>query len=251
MTIDPRLETRRQEVAEGQAHRSANRTLKWLVFFGMVGLVIWLAFSPFFSVATVHTEGVVNSATNSILVEGGVKAGTPMFAIGTAEVEALLMVDPWVAGASVVRHWPDQVVVTVTERHPVAWVEDGTGWSRRSVDGHAVPSSSAPEGSLPTIRLDSVNRSTTDHPDLLGALEFSAYLGDTLGPVEVFKSAGELWAVVQEHSVRLGRPIDMTAKAAALGAMLEKGVPDEAVIILVSPSNPATQVPQPSPDGGD
>jgi len=73
-----------------------------------------------------------------------------------------------------------------------------------------------------------------------GGLTFLAGLPEeTRNKVSLSEQDGELWANVADMVVRLGLPIEMEAKAAALLAILEEGVPAGSLINLVAPTRPA------------
>ena len=77
---------------------------------------------------------------------------------------------------------------------------------------------------------------------IAAGLEFAAALPlDHRGEISIEVRTGELWAGIGSVSVRLGSPLEMAAKAKALEALLETGVPDGAVINLIAPSRPAVQ----------
>ena len=75
---------------------------------------------------------------------------------------------------------------------------------------------------------------------MLGSVEFYDALPAHLWPSSAIRLvAGELWATVDGHEVRLGRPVEMAAKAATLVVMLAESIPDDAVIVLIAPTHPA------------
>jgi len=242
MTMDPRLKERRRQVAEDRARRSITRLLRILVTIAVLGVAVWLVFSPYLSIAEVRTAGIHQSATNRILVEAGVVAGAPMALMRIAAVEAQLEEDPWIADARVDRHWPDTVIVRIDERVPEAWVETSAGWSRRAGDGVAVPSGEQPDSSLPWVRLTAVSGAEAESsPPVLGAIEFVASLPQDLQGGALVKAAGdgELWAQVAGYQVRLGRPVEMRAKALSLTALLRESPPHNKIITLIAPTHPA------------
>lgn len=246
MSIDPRLRERRKTVAEDYAKRNVARLLKFLASVLVVGAAVWAVFSPWLSVSQVNTSGVEVSTTHSVLAEQRVVAGTPMILIDPSHVRQTLLEDPWVAEATVRREWPDEVTVEVTERAPVAWVQTGGGWTRRAIDGVAVPSGSEPSGDTARIEMPAVSDSeATQSTDLLGALEFiEALPGEHEGGAVVTRTGGEVWATVAGFQVRLGRAVDMTEKALSLDALLEEAIPDGSTLVLIAPTNPALMTPE-------
>ncbi len=247
MSIDPRLDERRKNVAEDNAKRNVSRLLKFLVVVVVVGGLVWVAFSPWLSVSQVDTSGIAASPAQSILVDHRVIAGTPMFQIDPGEVEQALLADPWVAEARVQRHWPDQVSVDIVERVPLAWTRTKIGWTRRALDGVAVPSASKPGNKMARVEMPGMTESEiVSSTDMTGALEFidalpvSHHQGTTVTRLE-----GELWATVDGYQVRLGRSVDMREKALSLAALLDQDIPDGSVLVLIAPTNPAVSTPAP------
>lgn len=245
MSIDPRLMERRKTVAEDNAKKSINRLLKFLLIVVVFGALVWLVFSPWLSVARVDTTGVSASSANAILADSAVRAGTPMVLIDPEVVESRLLSDPWIAGATVSRDWPNHVTVTVEERSPVAWVHSAEGWARHAIDGVALPSASEPDQSMGWVEMTDIG--TDEAPEsieLLGALEFVAALDPDLQEGTVVRvQDGELWATVSGFEVRLGRADEMAEKALSLGALLEENLVEGSILTLIAPTNPSSLPP--------
>lgn len=248
MSIDPRLMERRKTVAEDNAKRNVSRILKFLIFLTAVAAVVWVIFSPWLSVSQVTTEGVEVSGAHAILVDHGVRAGTPMILVNASSVERALEADPWVAEAEVGLDWPDEITVEVVERVPVAWVATEGGWARRDLFGFAVPSESEPPADAPRIEMMALSDDDAPgDPDLLGALEFVATLDPQYHPgLVISRREGELWATVSGYETRLGRAVDMGEKALSLGALLQENPPDDAILNLIAPTLPGWTSPSQS-----
>lgn len=245
MSVDPRLIERRKTVAEDNAKRSMSRLLKLLLLLLLAGFLLWLVFSPWLSIKQVTTSGILASRSHSLLTEEGVVAGTPMILVSPSLVKERLLEDPWVAEATVRRVWPDEVTVEVVERTPTAWVRTEDDWTRRAVDGVALPSEPDPDEDMAWIEMSEMtDREATESTDLLGALEFvEALPSDLLPGTVVTRVDGEVWATVDDYQVRLGRAVDMTEKALSLDALLDQGVPEGSTVVLIAPTNPATFTP--------
>lgn len=241
MTVDSRILERRREVAEDRAKRSMGRLLRLVAVVVPLAVLAWIAFSPWLSVSAVSVEGASSAAVYEILSRHGVVVGTPMILIDVTDTEASLEEDAWVSEASVTLQWPDQVTVLLVEHEPLAWVQTADGWIRRSVDGSALPSPETPDSSLPRVVIPGIaGTAAVRSAELLGALEWvDALPGRLREGVVVRAEEGELWADVRGHTVRLGRPVEMTAKALALNSLLAKQIPPGAQINLVAPTHPA------------
>lgn len=241
MTIDPKLAERRKTVAENKAKRNLSRLLKFLAAVVVVGSVVWLLFSPWLSVSRVDTNGIDVSAGQSILADLRVVAGTPMILVGADSTESALLEDPWIAEAQVEKIWPNFVTVDVVERSPVAWARTEGGWTRRAIDGVALPSEPEPDDVMGRIEMPGLaDVAAETAPDMLGALEFVEALPTSLhsGTV-VTTDAGELWATVQGYQVRLGRPAEMREKALSLHALLQEQIPEGSLLNLIAPTIPS------------
>jgi cell division septal protein FtsQ len=245
MAIDPRLAERRREVAEDRARRKVGRLIRLLVVVGLIGGAAWLLLSPILSVDEVTTSGVEVSTTHSVLVAHDVIAGTPMILIRTGEIESALESDPWIREAVVELDWPGRVSVRVEERDPVAWLSTGEAWGRFAVDGVQLASAPEPDTSLPWIDLGPETGKDEDAGRVLGALEFAAALPQELkeGTRVRVESDGELWAEVAGYQVRLGRAVEMAAKALSLAALIREQPASGSILTLLAPTHPAVTPP--------
>jgi cell division protein FtsQ len=247
MTIDPRLQERRKEVAEDRARRKVGRVLKVWLALVMGGLIAWILLSPWLDADRVDTSGILASEAHSLLAETGVVVGRPLILIRAGDVEAALEGDPYVASADVTVEWPDRVVVQVEERQPVAWVETASGWAHHAADGVALPSPDQPDDTKAWIRLPELAEGeATSSRELLGALEFVAALPDDLAAQTTLRlrPTGEWWAEIPDFDVRLGRPVEMEAKALSLIAVLEEKPPRGSLLTLIAPAHPSYTPPQ-------
>src|SRR5918996_1403671 len=244
MTIHSRVLERRREVAEHRAKRNLGRLFRLLAVAAPMTILVWVAFSPWVSVSRVAIEGAQAASVYEVLKEHRIVMGAPMILLDPKAAEAALEADPWIADATVDLLWPDEVSVSVVERVPLAWVQTRDGWSRRAGDGVVLPSPDAPDASLPSILLPEMGATEALRSrELAGALDWIEVLPARLRNGTVLRLAdGELWAQVAGHEVRLGRAVEMEAKARTLIALLEKGLPTGAEINLIAPTHPAASI---------
>jgi len=242
MSIDPRLAERRAEVAEDRAKRNVWRLLRFFLLVAIAAGVVWFALSPWMSVSQVRSVGVRMSDTEQILAEHRFVPGTPMILLRTGPAIDAIRTDPWVRDVDITLNWPTDVVVRVEERVPRAWVETGSGWTRRSEDGFPLPSAAAPDGSLGRVLLPHIaDSAATESEAVLGAIEFLMSLPEDIATETTVRLENdELWAVVNGFEVRLGRGVEMREKAVSLMALLTRGLAEGTVIILVAPTHPST-----------
>ncbi len=243
--MDPRLARRRQAVRERSARRRLRSLLLLILVGAIAGSAAWLVQSPLLAVHTIGVSGAVH-ADLAKLDTAGLREGVPIVPLQTRKIEEALLDDPWVAEATVRKTYPDIVEVSVTERVPVAAVQQRADWVLLSEDGvYLATLESIPNGVVP-IAVDGIRAtpggSATDER-IIGALAFVKRLDPELRvEASIAESGGELWANVAGHKVRLGSPTDMEAKAVALEAVLADGVPEGSLINLLAPTRPAVQV---------
>jgi cell division protein FtsQ len=210
------------------------------------GIVAWILLSPWLSVDEVAATGIVSSEAHGTLAEMGAVAGAPMILIRPGQVERALLDDPWVRDVSVIRDWPDRLIVEVEERVALAWVETEGGWAHHAVDGVALPSGDTPDDSLAWIQVPDVPLAEAESSrEVLGALEFVAGLPEELRAETTIRMRvnGEFWGRVSGYEVRLGRAVEMDAKARSLTALLATNPRRGSVLIMIAPAHPAVTPP--------
>lgn len=147
--IDPRLAERRRVVRR----RLTRRRRVVLVALGAVvvlAALAWpLAHSRFLSATVVRVVGNDRTTVAAVLDASGLATRPPMIdvngALAADRIEAL----PWVLSARLELHWPDGVVVRMTERRAVAVVADGSaGWAELDRTGRVLATVSSPPSGL-------------------------------------------------------------------------------------------------------
>jgi hypothetical protein len=237
--MDRRMLHRRKQVAEGRVRSSLSRLGVLLLMATVGGLVVWLFRSPLLAVNAIDVKGALPNMVEEVRLQSGIDLGQPLVTVRPADVAAKLSNDPRILTVDVELHWPNRVLVTVTPRLPVAWVTADQGWALVGIDGVVLDTAGEPGSGMPRVEMGSGEGSL-----LLGGLEFAASLDPLLfAGATVGLQAGELWAHVGGYQVRLGRPIDMAAKARTLNAILREPLMPGSVINLVAPSRPAVLAP--------
>jgi cell division protein FtsQ len=82
-----------------------------------VGLLV--LHTPLLALRHATVRGAEHSGTEAVLQAAGLLDHPPLIDVDPANVAARVERLPWVAHAVVVRNWPDDVTITVTERAPV------------------------------------------------------------------------------------------------------------------------------------
>ena len=101
----------------------------------LAGLVIWLVwFSSVLSVKAVRVIGVSGAQATSVLTSAAIPLGEPVARIDADGAQAAVLRIPWVASAEIRRGWPNEIVIAVSSRTPIAI----DAVSRRGVDATGV-----------------------------------------------------------------------------------------------------------------
>ncbi len=101
-------------------------------------LVVTSRFVP--KIATVSVAGNVHHSVEHVLDSAGIAVGAPLLWVTRGSVRGLAA-DPWVSNVTVVRVWPDEVRVLITERSPVLV----SGDLALAGDGTVLPGATAAE----------------------------------------------------------------------------------------------------------
>jgi cell division protein FtsQ len=126
LPMDPRIGRRRAEVARarGRRRRRLLVALGATVVLGVAALAV-AYYTPVLSARHVRVVGAVHTPVSAVVRGAGLAGHPPLLAINGSAAAARLARLPWVARATVTRHWPDTVVVRVVERTPVALAPTG------------------------------------------------------------------------------------------------------------------------------
>ena len=240
--VDRRMAARRRQVAEVQARSSLAR-LMWIMVLALAAaLTVWLFRSPVLAVSSISVSGFEANEIEAILSANGVVMGRPMVTVRPARVTAALTADPRIKNAVVELDWPQGVVVAIEPRLAVAWANLGGHWGQVGVDGVVMATAPEPSDGLPILEVPW--EGSDPSPEALGGLEFLAALDVLVAQQTVVITRGdELWAMLPNLAIRLGRPFDMSAKAVALEAVLAQGVEMGSVVNLLAPARPAVMAP--------
>lgn len=118
----------------------------------LLGGVAYVAYrTPVLGVRTVAVSATTGELTDDVRAEvadaAGVATGTPLITVDLESVRRKVLAVPRVASASVSRHWPNELLIDVTERTAVAvtkangalWLLDATGVPYLKVAGTQPP----------------------------------------------------------------------------------------------------------------
>jgi cell division protein FtsQ len=163
----------------GGPHRFRQRLAVLLVLaaMGIAGGVAWaLLDSSLFAVRSVVVTGTRLVPESEVLAVAGVRSGTPLIRVSTAQVAARVLTIRQVLGVQVTKSWPDRVVIAVRERtSALAVALPSGGFDLIDADGVVVRSAATRPRGLPLYRTTAAPSSLRGNPDVGAA---AAVLGE-------------------------------------------------------------------------
>ncbi|MBB6626339.1 FtsQ-type POTRA domain-containing protein [Nocardioides sp. KIGAM211] len=226
----------------------ARRWLAWkyvvalLVLVGLVAGAIWAVyFSSFLAVQGVRVEGVSTISAREIRDAAAVPSGEPLARVDLDRIRSRVESLAEVRSADVTRQWPDQVLVTVTERVAVAVVD--MGGRIRGLDDQGVlfrDYARAPAG-LPRVQTQGDTRSDAlrEAARVVGALPRA--LAGTVDHVEV-ATVDQITLVLEDgRTVEWGSADESAQKAEVIAALLKRPAQTYDVSVPGQPTTSGTR----------
>jgi cell division protein FtsQ len=175
-----------------------------------------------------HVSIVGNQATTDqqILDASGMLAHPALLDIAVARDEAAIEQLPWIEKAVLHREWPDSVLITVTERNPVAKFSDGADlFGVLDETGRLLEISSSPPRGLVLLKIPEttvVPGRSLPRADAVLALVASAVPESILHEVRTLEPTvtGAVVVLRSGATAELGQAADLVAKMTALATML-------------------------------
>ncbi len=156
------MDASRVRVDFGDRSSRRRRRLRALVIVLVVLLVAgsaWVVFfSSLLSVKSVRVVGADGVQADQVLAAAAIPLGTPLARVDTSQAQAGVLALAWVSGVEVRRGWPNEVVLAVTTRVPVAVLAG----SNLEVDAEGVTfdMAGAPPPTLPSVTAKGIGLET-------------------------------------------------------------------------------------------
>jgi cell division protein FtsQ len=231
-----------------------HRRLRWIV--GGVAVLVALCVAvvvlhtPLLALRHATVNGARHTGNEAVLQAAGLSGHPPLIDVvpksAATHVEGL----PWVARAVVVRHWPDSVTITVTERVPLgAIARHGGGVALVDASGRVLAWEAAPPSGLVLVAPVNPGRPGTvlagaAHPALMVGSALPAAIADGVRQVIVDARGMVTLDLGGGVSAVLGRTDELTAKLSALASVLAGAhVVGPAVIDVTVPDEPTVGPP--------
>jgi cell division protein FtsQ len=230
--MDPRIRARRIAVKRAEGRRRLRILATGLGLVAMVGLALMAVRSPLVSVRHVTVQGADHTPMPRVIAAAGLQGHRLMFDVHPGAVDRRLVASlPWVASASVRRHWPATVEIRLQERSPIATIAasggqsalvDATGRILAIGPPAAFDPSLLSIAGLPPAGTPGSWIGPQAQPALVVAGGLPAPLRARLSQLSV-SPAGEVEGVLAKGAtVLFGPPTDLAEKFLALSTLLDR-----------------------------
>jgi len=199
-----------------------------LAALAVAGGVAWALFgSGLLAVRYVVVTGTHLVPDSEVLAVAGVRPGTPLIRVNTAEVAARVLRIRQVQGVEVTKSWPDRVDIAVRERTPaLAVAVAGGGFDLIDADGVIVRWAATRPSRLPLYAAADV-ASLQGDPDVAAAAAVLGELPRSIRPSVVSVTAPSPDQVTLQLAsgvtIVWGAPDDAAAKARELTILMPTG----------------------------
>ena len=151
--IDPRIARRRDEVERSRAQRRWRWVLAIVGLVAVVVLAVVLLHTSLFGAKVIRVQGShPQTSTEAIVAAAGLADHPPLITVDPATTSAQVECLPFIASATVARHWPDAVTISVTERVPKSTMAGpASSWSILDGDGRTLAATPGRPPSLPVL----------------------------------------------------------------------------------------------------
>ncbi len=223
--VPERLRRRRAAVRRGRGRRRFRRlvAVSALVMVLIAGFVVLR--SPLLAVHQVAVRGSTHVTRSDIARVAGLTPGVAMMDVSPGRADKRIEALPWVAHATVKRHWPNRVQVQIRDRVPVAQVAAGAHYALVDVHGRVLQRGVARNAALPLLADRHAGAPGTkveaSAPLLAAARELPKGVRGQVAAIG-FARGGAVALTLRGHGVvELGRADGLSAKFASLTTMLD------------------------------
>jgi cell division protein FtsQ len=140
-----------------QRHRRLAALRPALIAVGVLAVatfVGWVVFfSPWLTVDSVKVDGLWTLRQQQVLSAAQVPIGTPLMRVDLNAIEQRVEAVRAVDSASVHRSWPHTITITVSERQPLAAIDEQGAWWVMDHEGVLFRRTQGPLGHLPVVKL--------------------------------------------------------------------------------------------------
>ena len=234
--IDPRIARRRDQVERDRSRRR----WRWAAGVGVAAAVVALGalllHTPLFAARVVRVVGDhPQTPTKTIVAAAGLTGHPLLIRVDPATTAARVETLPLIASASVARHWPDGITITVAERVPsVSMGGPGAAWSTLDGRGRTIAVGPARPVLPQLIVHDAADRpvppapvgrtvAPAADPGLIVARTLPAAFAGQVVSINVVKDGTVFLVLHVGLQVLLGTPTELPAKYGAVASIIAGG----------------------------
>jgi cell division protein FtsQ len=225
--IDPRIRARRIQVQRGQGQRRLRRVIDvGLVLAVLAGFVVAL-WTPLLDVDELSIEGATRTGAELVAERSGISRGVRLAGLDLAAAGERVAALPWVKEVRLHRALGGTITIDVTERTPVATVQQGADSYWVDAEGRILGPAGAPGPDAAAVRLEGI----TQVPAVGGYLARAARAPLALASLGERRLPGQLASVRADDltatlavggQVRFGDDAELTAKMRSLATVLDQ-----------------------------
>ena len=151
--IDPRMRERWVTARRVEGRRRLRALVALVSAASLLGIAYLVVRSPLLGVDTIQVRGNQRTPIDAVRGAAHISDGAPLLFLDTQAVARRIEALPGIAHASVRTDLPTTVVITVTERRPVAWIRSTGANPFAAVDGvgRVLDRSAQPPVGLPEV----------------------------------------------------------------------------------------------------
>ena len=151
--VDPRMRERWVTARRAEGRRRLRALVAFVSAASLLGIAYLTVRSPLLGVDTIHVRGNQRTPLDAVRRAAHISDGEALLFLDTQAVARRIEELPGIARASVRTDLPTTVVITVTERRPVAWIRSTGAYPFAVVDGtgRVLDRSAQPPAGLPEV----------------------------------------------------------------------------------------------------
>lgn len=243
--INPRIAERRSKVREEQMRKRRRLLLVAFIVIAILAFAFYLTRTPILDVDTIEINGATTVSFEEIYEASQIRYGEPLLSVNPSDSARSIREIPVIDTADVQRHWDGHIVITVTERTPVALAQhEDRRIFRIDKDGRVLSVWNFGDPAFPLIDGVEVGEPGSFLSGSNGALEVAALAtpGVRSRLVSITQEEnGQITAKLHpQGTVIFGSSADLPAKMVALRTLL--GQVDQIDIATINVSTPSTPV---------
>ena len=219
--------------------------------FAVLVIFVITCFVFFFKVKTIEVKGASKYSAELIAIKSGITVGENLYSYKESDIESTLMLSyPYISRVKLKRHWPDKIILEVSEDTPsyVADIYGETLIFSSSLRILESPDAPTEDFELCLIKLPDIDRALVGNRPVFS--ENADYVAEVLKSVEKSKLADRItyinlenkfsvyFLIGNQYKIKCGNTQDFARKLNMTAKILESGHIPSGVKAEIDVSNP-------------